>query len=86
MKKTTMVLASAALLASVPASAGEYSGSGKYVPGGDNGASECSYSGLNDGDGDGLGFTQTFAAVLKAMGLDSAARYFNPGLFCRGNG
>ena len=52
-------------------------------PGGVNRASECTYSGLNDGDGDGLGFTQTFAAVFNLLGI--SARFFNPGMFCRGN-
>ena len=83
MKKFVTAFAAAALLASVPAHAGEISGNGNYVPGGDNGASACSYSGLNDDD-DGQGFTQTFAAFLRFLGID-ASRYFNPGQFCRGN-
>ncbi len=83
MKKGVTLLATAALLVSVQASAGEITGNGKYVPGGDNGASECSYSGLNDDD-DGQGFTQTFAAFLRFLGIN-ASRYFNPGQFCRGN-
>ena len=84
MTKTLATLAAIGLLAAaVPAGAGEFTGNGKYVPGGDRGASECSYSGLNDGDGDGLGFTQTFAAVFKLLGLEP--RWFNPGDSCRGN-
>ena len=83
MRKVTTFIIGAAMLASAPVSAGEITGNGKYVPGGKNGASECSYSGLNDGDNDGLGFTQTFAAVFKLLGL--SPRFFNPGMFCRGN-
>ena len=87
MKATFKILAAAALLASVPANAGEYGGNGQYVPGGDKGASACSYSGLNDDD-DGQGFTQTFAAFLRLLGID-AGRYFNaannPFGSCRGN-
>ena len=87
MKATFKILAAAALLASVPGSAGEYAGNGKYVPGGDRGASDCSYSGLND-DNDGQGFTQTFAALLSLFGID-AGRYVNaannPFGSCRGN-
>ncbi|MWV29097.1 hypothetical protein [Aurantiacibacter rhizosphaerae] len=83
MKTTLKILAAAALLASTPAMAGEYAGNGKYVPGGDTGASACSYSGLNDDD-DGQGFTQSFAAFLRFLGID-AGRYFNAGMFCRGN-
>ncbi|WP_338242362.1 hypothetical protein [Aurantiacibacter hainanensis] len=82
MKATFKILAAAVLLASVPASAGEYGGNGQYVPGGDRGASDCSYSGLNDDD-DGQGFTQTFAAFLRFLGID-AGRYFNAGMFCKG--
>lgn len=82
MRKINSILVAACLLAAMPASAGEITGNGKYVPGGDTGASECSYSGLNDGDGDGLGFTQTFAAVMKLLGIPP--RFFNPGMFCRG--
>ena len=83
MKKVITIAAAAVLMASVPASAGEYSGNGKYVPGGDRGASECSYSGLNDDD-DGQGFTQTFAAFVRLIGA-TIGYDFNPGLFCRGN-
>lgn len=57
MKKMMTCVGAALLVASVPASAGEYSGNGQYVPGGDRGASACSYSGLNDDD-DGQGFTR----------------------------
>ena len=83
MKKLMIVGATVALLASAPATAGEYAGNGKYVPGGDNGASACSYSGLNDDD-DGQGFTQTFAAFFKMMGIP-VGFFFNAGDFCRGN-
>lgn len=83
MKRLIIVIASAALLAGVPASAGEYSGNGNYVPGGDTGRSACSYSGLNDDD-DGQGFTQTFAAFFKMMGIP-VGFWFNAGQFCRGN-
>ena len=83
MRKEMTFSIGAAMLASAPVSGAEITGNGKYVPGGTNGASECSYSGLNDGDGDGLGFTQTFAAVFKLLGL--SPRFFNPGMFCRGN-
>ena len=84
MRKLTTIIAGAALLACTPAMAGEVTGNGRYVPGGDRGASDCSYSGRNDDD-DGQGFTQTFAAFLRFLGID-ADRYFNPGQFCRGNG
>ncbi len=87
MKATFKIIAVAALLASVPASAGEYGGNGQYVPGGDRGASACSYSGLND-DEDGQGFTQTFAAFLRFLGIN-AGRFMNaannPFETCRGN-
>ena len=84
MRKVTTFIIGAAMLASAPVSAGEIAGNGKYVPGGANGASECSYSGLNDDpEEDGLGFTQTFAAVMKLLGIDPS--FFNPGMFCRGN-
>ena len=83
MKKTLTAIAAIGLLAASQVSAGEITGNGKFVPGGQNGASECSYSGLNDGDNDGLGFTQTFAAVMKLLGINP--RYFNPGDSCRGN-
>ena len=79
----TIFIIGAAMFGSAPISAGEITGNGKYVPGGVNGASECSYSLLNDGDGDGLGFTQTFAAVFNLLGI--GPRFFNPGTFCRGN-
>lgn len=82
MKKTVLAIGTAMLLSAAPLSAGEVNGNGGYVPGGANGASECSYSGLNDDLSDGLGFTQTFAAVFKLFGLHP--RWFNPGEFCRG--
>ena len=83
MRKITTFIIVAAMLASARVSACEITDNGKNVPGGTNGASECSYSGLNDGDGDGLGFTQTFAAVMKLLGIDP--RFFNPGDSCRGS-
>lgn len=83
MKKVISIAAVAVLMASVPASAGEYSGNGKYVPGGERGKSECSYSGLNDDD-DGQGFTQTFAAFVRFIGA-KVGYDFNAGMFCRGN-
>ena len=82
MKKVAIALAGAAVLAASPLTAGEVGGNGNYVPGGANGASECSYSGLNEDYSDGLGFTQTFAAVFRLFGLQP--RWFNPGEFCRG--
>ena len=81
MKRIALALASTALLIGAPVSAGEYAGNGKYVPGGDRGASICSYSGLNDDD-DGMGFTQTFAAFFKMMGWRPSF-FFNAGQSCR---
>ena len=81
MKKLTLAIAAATLFAA-PVSAGEIGGSGKFVPGGANGSSACSFSGLNDDLSDGLGFTQTFAAVFKLLGI--GPRYFTAGMFCRG--
>lgn len=83
MKKAIFAIAAASLLTASPASGGEIGGNGNYVPGGDNGASICSYSGLNDTPDDPFGFTQTFAAVMKFLGLNP--RFFNPGDTCRGN-
>ncbi|MBY6217707.1 hypothetical protein [Qipengyuania aquimaris] len=82
MKKLAIALAASALVTAAPISAGEVNGNGGFVPGGVNGASECSFSGLNDDLSDGLGFTQTFAAVFRLFGLHP--RFFNPGEFCRG--
>ena len=82
MKKSFLaIVAGGALLASVPASAGEYAGNGGYVPGGDTGASMCSYSGLNDDD-DGQGFTQTLAAFARLIGAD-IGRLFNASYGCK---
>jgi hypothetical protein len=83
MKRVILAIAGASLLATTPAVGGEIGGNGNYVPGGDKGASICSYSGLNDTPDDGFGFTQTFAAVFKFLGL--IPRLFNPGDTCRGN-
>lgn len=84
MRKVIALAMVAALATSAPVSAGEYAGNGKYVPGGDNGASMCSYSGRNDDD-DGQGFTQTFAAFVRFIGA-TVGYDFNAGRFCRGNG
>jgi hypothetical protein len=84
MKKLTIILASAALMAGTSASAGEIAGNGKAVPGGAQGASICSYSGLNDTPWDILGFTQTFAVVMKLFGI-MPGDPDHPGQACRGN-
>lgn len=83
MKKAIFALALGSLLVSTPAFGGEISGNGKYVPGGANGASECSYSGLNDDPSDGFGFIQSYGWVMRLLGI--VPRYFNPGDFgvCR---
>ena len=79
---SSVIIASAALIVASPAVAGEISGNGKYVPGGDKGASQCSYSGLND-DADGQGFLQSFAWYFKAFGIP-VGFFFNAGDFCQG--
>ncbi|MBO6608141.1 hypothetical protein [Altererythrobacter sp.] len=85
MKKLTMLVASAALFAGTPAIGGEIGGNGTAVPGGANGASECSYSGLNDTPDDFMGFTQTWASFWKFFGLSSPIFWdLHPGITCRG--
>ena len=82
MRKIVTALAAASLLASTPAFGGEISGNGKFVPGGVNGSSECSFSGLNDDPNDGFGFIQSYGWVMRFLGI--VPRFFNPGDACRG--
>lgn len=84
MKGKSFVLVAAALAISTPAAAGEISGNGSPVPGGVNGASACSYSGLNDTPEDGTGLLQTFAVFMKLLGITPGSP-IHPGQACRGN-
>ena len=84
MKKLMIAAAAAAMLAGSPVSAGEITGNGKYVPGGANGQSECSYSGLNDTPEDGLGFVQVYSFFMKLLGIQPGDP-LHPGQSCRGN-
>ena len=83
MRKISSAIVIAAILMATPVSAGEIGGNGQYVPGGDNGASLCSYSGLNDSPNDIFGFIQSFGWVMRKLGI--MPRFFNPGDRCRGN-
>lgn len=83
MRKISSAIVIAAMLIATPVSAGEVGGNGQYVPGGSNGASACSYSGLNDSPDDGFGFIQSFGWVMRTLGI--MPRFFNPGDACRGN-
>ena len=87
MKKLTAVLAIAALAVSSPALGGEITGNGGTANGGVKGASECSYSGLNDDpEIDGLGFTQTWASFWRTfIGFVDPGFFLHPGNACRGN-
>ena len=86
MRRICSTLAIAALIASAPASAGEIGGNGNSVPGGVNGSSECSYSGLNDTPLDLMGFTQTFASFWRyVIGFMDPSAPWHPGNSCRGN-
>lgn len=86
MRRIGSVIVIAALVATTPVSAGEIGGNGKYVPGGANGASECSYSGRNDTPLDLMGFTQTFASFWRfVIGYMDPSAPWHPGNSCRGN-
>lgn len=86
MKKLTVLIVSAALLAGTPAIGGEVGGNGNSVPGGSNGSSACSYSGLNDTPSDFMGFTQTFASFWRNLfGFVDPFASWHPGNSCRGN-
>jgi len=93
-----LAIAGALMLSAVtPAFAGEVTGNGKLTPGGDNSASACHFSGLNDhpdgAPGDFPGKIQNFAHFLKffemLLGINltpqSPELPFTPGADCRGN-
>jgi hypothetical protein len=97
-KVPALAIAGALFVSTVtaPAFAGEVTGNGKLTPGGDNAASICHFSGLNDhpngAPGDFPGKIQNFAHFLfwlaGVMGLDrlSPQDVDNaPGDACRGN-
>jgi hypothetical protein len=93
-----LAIASALMLSAVtPAFAGVVTGNGKLTPGGDNSASACSFSGLNDhpdgAPGDFPGKIQNFAHFLfffeTLLGINltpqSPELPFTPGENCRGH-
>lgn len=84
MKKTTIIIAAAILAMGTQASAGEIGGNGKPVPGGAQGRSECSFSGINDTPEDGFGFVQVYGFVMKLFGIEPGSP-LHPGNACKGN-
>ena len=93
-----LAIAAALLISSVtPALAGEVTGTGGLTPGGDNSASACHFSGLNDhpdgAPGDFPGKIQSFPFFLRffemLLGIDltpqSPELPFTPGVNCRGH-
>jgi len=84
MKKSLVLLASAALLASSPAFGGEITGNGKAAQGAANASSECAYSGRNDTPWDPMGWVQTFHTFWNLVGFIFPGADLHPGQACRG--
>ncbi|HET9159999.1 MAG TPA: hypothetical protein VFN88_05260 [Caulobacteraceae bacterium] len=94
-----LAVAGALMLSAVtPAFAGEITGQGKLTPGGDNAASACAFSGLNDHpvnppEGDFPGKIQNFAFFIfffeDLLGIDLTPQSdelpFTAADDCRGN-
>ena len=85
-KKTRLglVVCAALILGANAALAGEVDGQGNPVPGGDNGRSECSFSGQQD-DGTNEGVfksdrTQSWGQLFNAIRLALIAQGFTPGV------
>ena len=74
-----------ALLTASAVAAGEVNGNGDPVPGAENGASVCSYSGLNDGNPP-AGRTQNFGHTLlfwiTMLFIHPSDAPVNPGTAC----
>ena len=84
MKKLTIVLASAILVAGSPASAGEITGNGQTAQGASHASSQCAYSGINDSPWDLMGFVQNFHTFWNIFGFIMPGSPFHPGQSCRG--
>lgn len=90
----TLVAITAAAIAAGPASAGEITGSGKWIAGSETaplaGKSECAYSGLNDNsvlgnplpDEDGFTRTQSWGQLDQSTRAFLTSIGVNPGNAC----
>ncbi len=84
--RLSLVVCTACFLGANAASAGEVNGNGDVVPGGVNGRSACSFSGLEDHPVD-PGTTQSWGTIVKDLPAATVAFFvrvlgFNPGSAC----